>query len=98
MTLTLTKTRAVDVRGSTAARRRRIVEIFRRYRSKTVTGGIYAGDALDFMRSLPSQSARIIFLDPPFNLGKIYGRGGRKFDLRPEAEYQDWLVKVLDES
>jgi site-specific DNA-methyltransferase (adenine-specific) len=59
---------------------------------------VYVGDALDFLKSLPRESARIVFLDPPFNLGKIYGRSGRSFDQRPELEYRRWLLDVLDES
>jgi site-specific DNA-methyltransferase (adenine-specific) len=74
------------------------LKIFQSYATERIRGGVYAGDALDFMRSLASESARIIFLDPPFNLGKVYGGGGRESDLRPEVEYKDWLVQVLDES
>jgi len=61
-------------------------------------GTICRADALDFMRSLPALSASIVFLDPPFNLGKIYSGAGRAQDLRPEAEYGAWLLDVLDES
>ena len=94
-----TKTSAPhEERQRKAAKTRRSPEIYRRYASKAITGSVYAADALDFMRSIPSQSARIIFLDPPFNLGKVYSRRGRESDLRPEAEYQEWLLQVLDES
>jgi site-specific DNA-methyltransferase (adenine-specific) len=71
--------------------------IYKRYSSKRATGQIWASDALEFMRSLNSQSARIIFLDPPFNLGKVYGARGRAGDLLPETEYQRWMLKILDE-
>jgi site-specific DNA-methyltransferase (adenine-specific) len=81
-----------------ARKRRRALEVYQRYKSKKIAGSIFVGEALDFMRSLPSQSARIIFIDPPFNLGKVYGHGGRKSDLRPDAEYRDWMFEVLDES
>jgi site-specific DNA-methyltransferase (adenine-specific) len=79
-------------------RRQDLPELYRRYANKGVTGSLYTSDALHFMRSLPSESARIVFLDPPFNLGKVYGRAGRASDLRPEAEYRKWLLQVLDES
>jgi site-specific DNA-methyltransferase (adenine-specific) len=71
---------------------------YRRYAAEGITGSVHAGDALEFMRSLQPQSARIVFLDPPFNLGKAYGGRGRASDLRPEAEYEQWLLQVLDES
>jgi site-specific DNA-methyltransferase (adenine-specific) len=71
--------------------------IYRRFVSRGITGSVYTADALEFMRSLPSQSAQIIFLDPPFNLGKVYGGAGDASDLRPEEEYEAWLLKVLDE-
>jgi site-specific DNA-methyltransferase (adenine-specific) len=79
-------------------KRRRPLKVYRRYATKSLTGCVSTGDALDFMQSLPTQSARIVFLDPPFNLGKVYGKAGRTSDLRPEAEYHKWLLQVLDES
>jgi site-specific DNA-methyltransferase (adenine-specific) len=98
MTVKSTKARpSNDVRRA-SARRQRALALHQGYKSKNVAGSIYLGDALDFMRSLPSQSAGIIFLDPPFNLGKVYGSDGPKSDLRPEAEYSGWMCQVLDES
>lgn len=70
--------------------------IYKRYSGKATTGKICKGEALDFIRSLDSQFARIVFLDPPFNLGKVYGDGTS--DLRPETEYRQWMLHVLDES
>jgi site-specific DNA-methyltransferase (adenine-specific) len=61
-------------------------------------GTIFAGEALDFLRTLPARSASIVFLDPPFNLGKEYKSGAKHLDNRPEQVYHKWLMKVLRES
>ncbi len=60
-------------------------------------GQISLGDALVFLNSILDDSASIIFLDPPFNLGKDYGNGKRQ-DLRPHAEYISWLLDLIRES
>jgi site-specific DNA-methyltransferase (adenine-specific) len=73
------------------------VDVYRRYSGRNKAGTIYVGDAMAFMRSLPSESAQIIFVDPPFNLGKIYARMRRALDLRPEEDYRNWLLEILDE-
>ncbi len=70
---------------------------YRRFASKAMRGSIYQADAVPFLKSLKSDSARVIFLDPPFNLGKVYGRSNRSLDQRPEAEYHEWLITVLDQ-
>jgi site-specific DNA-methyltransferase (adenine-specific) len=74
------------------------VKLYRRYSGRKRAGTVHTGDALDFLKSLPAGSARVIFLDPPFNLGKIYGRSRRSLDQRPELEYQKWLTDILDQS
>jgi site-specific DNA-methyltransferase (adenine-specific) len=35
---------------------------------------VYFGDNIDVLRSLPSQSVDLIYIDPPFNTGKIQSR------------------------
>ncbi len=45
-------------------------------------GEIVHGDALHFMESLRDSCADIVFLDPPFNLGKRYGKNGSQKWLR----------------
>jgi site-specific DNA-methyltransferase (adenine-specific) len=57
---------------------------------------IYRGDALTFLRSLESASAHLVFLDPPFNLGKNYGP--RTIDSLSPHNYEAWLRQILDES
>lgn len=66
-------------------------------RSRNLSGRLVCGEALLFLRSLPSECAHIIFLDPPFNLGKQYD-GTKKLDHKPEGEYSGWLGEVLSES
>ena len=60
-----------------------------------VRGEIVSGDAVDFLRSLKAGSASIVFLDPPFNLGKEYAAGKKSLDRKPEHIYRSWLFKVL---
>jgi site-specific DNA-methyltransferase (adenine-specific) len=55
-------------------------------------------DALDYLRTIKSDSAGIVFLDPPFNLGKRYSTSGSALDMLPEGEYERWLCGVLIES
>lgn len=69
----------------------------RRYFGKYLNGNIFQGEALDFLYSLEKESAGIVFLDPPFNLGKVYTKKNKKLDNRPEAAYKEWFLKVLDE-
>src|SRR5256885_1469546 len=41
---------------------------------RRVDGGqIFNGDALTFLRAVRDAVADVVFLDPPFNLGKLYG-------------------------
>jgi site-specific DNA-methyltransferase (adenine-specific) len=64
---------------------------------KPPAGKITNGDAIDFLKGLPPDCARVVFLDPPFNLGKQYG-GERNLDRRPEPQYEKWLQRVAEES
>lgn len=64
--------------------------------SAGVNAEVYAGDALVFLRGLPASSAHLVFLDPPFNLGKSYGSGAP--DRRTVPDYRRWMAEVLDEA
>lgn len=61
-------------------------------------GDIVCGDALDFLNALREESADIIFLDPPFNLGKRYGKKSAKADLVHEDAYFKYLSSILERS
>lgn len=54
-------------------------------------------DAVTFLESLRSGIADIIFLDPPFNLGKDYGITSDIESASPEV-YEQYLERVLAES
>jgi site-specific DNA-methyltransferase (adenine-specific) len=64
-------------------------------RSRLPHGEIVHADALELLRAIPDASADIIFLDPPFNLGKSYGKNGRRDDRLGEAQYYTYMSRVL---
>jgi site-specific DNA-methyltransferase (adenine-specific) len=66
-------------------------------RNKNQNGKVVCGDAMNFLESLPTGCARVVFLDPPFNLGKKYDKG-KSLDKKPEAEYEIWLENIASES
>jgi len=72
--------------------------VFRTFRTKLIKGKVVQGDALEFLRSLPEGCADLVFLDPPFNLGKHYTDGDRALDKKPPEAYAAWLVGVGQES
>jgi len=61
-------------------------------------GEIVHDDALHCMESLRESCADIVFLDPPFNLGKRYGKNGSRHDRKKESEYLDYMEKVIAHS
>jgi site-specific DNA-methyltransferase (adenine-specific) len=65
--------------------------------TKPVRGEIYRSEAAELLRWLPDASADVVFLDPPFNLGKAYD-DQRDLDRRPADEYRLWLTHILDEA
>lgn len=52
----------------------------------TQWGQLYQGDCLDFLRALPDASVDMVFADPPFNLGKQYGK-----DISDALKHDDYL-------
>ena len=58
-------------------------------------GDIVCSDALDFLHGLRDKIADIIFLDPPFNLGKRYGASSRSSDRKREDDYLSYMTLVL---
>lgn len=69
--------------------------LYRSFNRRAARGRIRHADALAFLSALRSESADLIFLDPPFNLGKVYGSRPRSADLRPSGDYQTWLFSIL---
>lgn len=66
-------------------------------KAKSANGKIVCGDAIEFLKTLPKDSARVVFLDPPFNLGKRYDRK-KNLDRMPGDSYRKWIENVVDES
>jgi site-specific DNA-methyltransferase (adenine-specific) len=63
---------------------------------ETKLGKLYRADCLKLLKSLPDNSVHLFFADPPFNLGKDYGRNGN--DKLSETEYLRWSEKWLKEA
>lgn len=62
---------------------------------ETKLGKLYAGDCLEWMREIESESVDLFFADPPFNLNKDYGI--KVNDKRKEADYLAWCRQWLNE-
>ena len=58
-------------------------------------GALYQGDCLLLLRHLESESVDLAFADPPFNLGKDYGKNVN--DSLADEEYLAWCRKWLHE-
>jgi site-specific DNA-methyltransferase (adenine-specific) len=71
--------------------------LYSRYVDPNANGEIFQGDALAFLSNLQDDVASIVFLDPPFNLGKDYGNG-KGHDRRPHTQYISWLLALIRES
>ncbi len=61
-------------------------------------GEVICADALEVLKALRSNIADIVFLDPPFNLGKIYGSRGPRQDRRPEGDYLGFMTEIIGQS
>jgi site-specific DNA-methyltransferase (adenine-specific) len=63
---------------------------------RTPYGALFNDDCLSFLRATKSESIDTVFADPPFNLGKVYGK--RVNDKRAEEEYIEWGREWIRES
>ena len=61
-------------------------------------GLLFEMDAVEFLRNLRGGAAELVFLDPPFNLGKRYGERPPGSDRRRENVYEELLWDVVEES
>ncbi len=59
-------------------------------------GILYQGDCLNFLHTLPNSCVDLVFADPPFNLGKDYGKDVN--DQMKSEEYLAWSNQWLSES
>jgi site-specific DNA-methyltransferase (adenine-specific) len=55
---------------------------------------IKTGDCLELFQAFPAGSARLLFADPPYNLGVDYGHG-KKADQLPAYEYYRWCARWI---
>ena len=62
---------------------------------KTDLGYLYEGDCLNVLPLIKSGTIDTIFADPPFNLGKYYGKLTN--DEKTEVEYISWCKRWIDE-
>jgi site-specific DNA-methyltransferase (adenine-specific) len=58
-------------------------------------GVLFADDCLEILSTIKDNQVDTIFADPPFNLGKIYGKNTN--DSLTEKEYLNWCKKWLTE-
>lgn len=54
---------------------------------------LIASDVMDTLKMYRADAPRLIFLDPPFNIGEQYDS---IVDCKPKAWYLEWLLHVLD--
>lgn len=67
-----------------------MAELFERDNHK-----IYWGDTLDILAyEIPDESVDLIFLDPPYNIGKSFN--GKKEKWANDEEYRNWCFQWLD--
>ena len=57
---------------------------------------IIQGDCIEQLEFLPAKSVRLIFADPPYNIGVDYGKG-EKADQRPDGEFVEWCRRWIAE-
>src|SRR6266536_1132727 len=69
-----------------------------RYRGRSSTGPLVRNDGLAFLRSFAAETSSLLFLDPPFNLGKTYSKATPLLDRKPEPDYERWMSEVFFES
>ncbi len=65
---------------------------------QTSRGVLYQTDCLRMFAALKSESVDCVFADPPFNLGKVYGKLGAVNDDLTRDEYLKWCFSWLDEA
>ena len=58
-------------------------------------GQLFQGDCLDVLATLEDESVDVVFADPPFNLGKDYGKGIS--DSLKDSEYLSWCAEWVKE-
>lgn len=55
---------------------------------------IFHGDALEVLSQIPNESVDLIFVDPPYNIGKDFA--GRKDKWETDEDYLNWCYQWID--
>ena len=55
---------------------------------------IFHGDALEVLQAIPDSSVDLIFVDPPYNIGKDFA--GRKDKWKTDDDYLEWCYQWID--
>lgn len=55
---------------------------------------IFHGDALEVLSQIPDESIDLIFVDPPYNIGKDFA--GRKDKWKTDEDYLNWCYQWID--
>jgi site-specific DNA-methyltransferase (adenine-specific) len=55
---------------------------------------IYKGDAIEILKSIPDKSIDLIFADPPYNIGKVFG--AFRDSWPSDKDYADWCYQWID--
>lgn len=61
----------------------------------TALGALYSADCMDVLPSIEASSVDTVFADPPFNLGKKYGK--QTDDSKSDEEYLQWCMEWITE-
>lgn len=61
----------------------------------TGLGILFQGDCLEILKHIESESVDTVFADPPFNLGKQYGKTVN--DQLSESDYINWMHSWIAE-
>jgi len=72
------------------------MKLIRKFSGQTIRGSVYKADALDLLGSINDGSAALVFVDPPFNLGKKYTHT-LELDNRSSENYVAWMHSILDQ-
>ena len=62
---------------------------------RTKMGAVFSGDCLEILPQIRAEMVDMVFADPPFNLGKEYGKSVN--DSKTGHEYLEWCHSWIDE-
>lgn len=54
------------------------------------------GDCIEQMNALPRAAFRLVFADPPYNIGIVYDKANPKSDRRKEEDFFDWTRRWIE--